>query len=401
MSAASALLAALLLSAGPESQAQLQTLSGKKLVGDLVGLDRQTVILRTADGDVRHPLADVLQIDLPPADPPAKAGYFDVELTDGTVLHCGQVLLKGKMAELVALPDVAVSVPLARVFTILRDAHDPKVRQDWRQFLARRGRLDMVVIRTDGQLNGLDGTFGDGAEAGDGIAFTLAADDRKLTPKLAKVQGLIFSQRPDPAAPPQLCKLTDAAGNVLAAADLVLNDAGLAVTTVAGVRVTYPDAKRLARLDFSKGKLTYLSDLEPTRQTISLATEDDDLYARFVRYRKDANLENGPLRLNGQTHPKGLALHAGSVLAYDIGGDYKEFRVLLGVDEYVETESRVEVVVEGDGRELFRGQVSRKDPPKPLSLDVRGVRELRVGVKAVGLLDLGAQVDLVDAKVSK
>jgi hypothetical protein len=402
MSAASALLAALLLSAGSETQAQLQTLSGKKLAGDLVGLDRQTVILRTADGDVRHPVADLLQVDLPPAaDVPPKGGYTDVELTDGTVLHCGRVLLKAKKAELVVLPDLAVSVPLTQVFTVLRDAHDPKVRQDWQQFLARRGRFDMVVVRADDKLNGLDGTFGDGTEAGDGIAFTLAADERKVTPKLARVQGLIFNQRPDPNAPPALCKVADAAGNVLVAADAVLNDGGLVVTTVSGVRVTYPDAKRLAKLDFSKGKLTYLSDLEPTRQAVSLATEDDDLYARFVRFRKDANLENGPLRLSGQSHPKGLALHAGTVLAYDIGGDYKEFRALLGVDEYVETESRVEVVVEGDGRELFRGQVSRKDPPKPLAVDVRNVRELRVSVKAIGLLDLGAQVDLVDAKVSK
>lgn len=395
MSAATALVTALALSAG----ADLQTLSGKKLTGDLVGLDRQTVILRTADGDVRHPLADVLQIDLPPADPVAKGGHYAVELTDGTVLLCGQVLLKGKSAELVVLPDLPVTVPLSRVFTVLRDAHDPKVRQDWQEFLPRRGRLDMVVVSRDGKLNGLDGTFGDGTPAGDGIAFTTG--DTKVTPKLAKVAGLIFSQRPDPNLPTPLCKITDAAGNVLVAADVVLNADGLAVTTVAGARLTYPDAKRVAKLDFSRGKLTYLSDLEPTRHSVTLGTEDDDLYARFVRYRKDANLENGPLRLAGQAHPKGLALHAGTTLAYDIGGDYKEFRAVLGVDESVETESRVEVLIEGDGRELFRGRLGRADPPKPLALDVRAVRELRVTVRAAGLLDLGAQVDLADAKVSK
>jgi NPCBM/NEW2 domain len=59
------------------------------------------------------------------------------------------------------------------------------------------------------------------------------------------------------------------------------------------------------------------------------------------------------------------------------------------------------VVIAGDGRELFRGQISRKDPPRPLALDVRGVKELRVSVTAAGLIDLGDQVDLVDAKVSK
>jgi len=134
---------------------------------------------------------------------------------------------------------------------------------------------------------------------------------------------------------------------------------------------------------------------------VTLATEDDDLYARFVRYRRDKNLENEPLKLGGRVYPKGIALHAGQQLAFDIGGEYKEFRADLGVDDGVGTESRVEVVIEGDGRELFKGATSRKDGRKPLALDVRGVRELRVTVRAAGLIDLGAQAALGDAKVSK
>ena len=71
------------------------------------------------------------------------------------------------------------------------------------------------------------------------------------------------------------------------------------------------------------------------------------------------------------------------------------------MDDGVETESRVAVIIEGDGRELFRGQTKAKDPPKTLALDVRGVRDLRITVRATGLLDFGAQAALADAKVSK
>jgi len=173
------------------------------------------------------------------------------------------------------------------------------------------------------------------------------------------------------------------------------------VTTVSGARITLPDAKTLAKLDFSRGKLAYLSDLNPTRETMTLATEDDDQYARFARYRKDLNLDNQPIKLSGKQFAKGVALHAGTMLIYPLGGDYKEFRAVLGVDDGVETESRVDVIIEGDGRELFRGQVKAKDPPKPLAVDVRGVRDLRIIVRATGLLDFGAQVALADAKVSK
>jgi hypothetical protein len=126
---------------------------------------------------------------------------------------------------------------------------------------------------------------------------------------------------------------------------VVLNADGLAVTTVAGARVAVKEPKLLARLDFSKGKLAFLSDLTPTRDAVTLATEDDDLYARFIRYRKDLNLDNGAIRLGGKQFPKGVTLHAGTQLTYDVGGDYKELRASLGVDDGVETDSPVEVVI--------------------------------------------------------
>ncbi len=404
MSPTSALLAALVLSAG----ADLQTLSGKKLSGELVGLDKQTLILRTPDGDVRHPVADVLQVELAAAEPWTKGAYYDVELTDGTVLHCAAVVLRGKNAELTVLPDLKVTVPLTTVFTILRDAQDARNRDDWQKFLAKRGRLDMVVVRDGEKLSGLDGTFGNGV--GDGIEFTLSANGQKRAPKLAKVAGFIFTQKADPNAPPALCKVSDAAGNLLAAADLVLNDKGLAVTTVSGARIIYPDATRLAKLDFSKGKLTYLSDLTPVAESVEprvapgLAGETDTLTvndAALFKPIKDKNRNNAPLYFGGVSYAKGLTLHAGTSVSYDIGGDYKELRAVLGVDESVLTESRAEVVFEGDGRELYRTQVSRKDPPRPVAVDVKGVQRLRVTVRSTGLLDLWAQASLADAKVSK
>src|SRR5262249_39635832 len=274
-------------------------------------------------------------MDVGAADSPARGSYCEVELPDGTVPRCGQVKLNGSRADLTVLPDLPASLPLSSVFTILRDAQEPKNRQEWQKFVAKRGQFDKVGVPNGDTIDGLDGTFGPGT--GDGIEFTFTANGEKRNPKLAKVAGLVFAQRSDPNAPPSLCKVSDAAGNLLVAADVVLNGQGLAVTTASGVRVTYPDAQRLADLAFTNGKLRYLSAETPTKEGVTLATEDDAKYARFVRYRRDASLDNGPLRLNGTAHAKGLALHAGTQLAYDIGGDYKEFRTVLGVDESVET----------------------------------------------------------------
>jgi hypothetical protein len=71
------------------------------------------------------------------------------------------------------------------------------------------------------------------------------------------------------------------------------------------------------------------------------------------------------------------------------------------VDDLVGGDSQAVVRIEGDGRELFAGVVSRKDRPRPLNLDIQGVKQLRIVVGSQGLLDLGDHVDLADAKVSK
>src|SRR3954462_10695235 len=102
-----ATLLALALSAG----ADLQTLSGKKVTGDLVGLDRQTIVLRNGDETVRVPVADVLQLDLPTGEPPPKGAHAAVELTDGSVLHCSAVEAKGNAFQLTVIPDLKVAVP--------------------------------------------------------------------------------------------------------------------------------------------------------------------------------------------------------------------------------------------------------------------------------------------------
>src|SRR5205823_2497599 len=147
--------------------------------------------------------------------------------------------------------------------------------------------------------------------------------------------------------------VADLARNLLVAANIAWNENEIAVTTVSGLKIVYPNATRLARLDFSQGKLTYLSDLDPARADTTLSTEDNGNFGQFVRFRRDKNLDNGPLRIEGVAHAKGLSLHAGTSLVYELGGDYALLKGILGVDESVQTESRVEVVIEGNGRQLY------------------------------------------------
>jgi hypothetical protein len=376
-------------------------LSGKKVSGDVVGLDKQTLVLKSADGEIRYPVADILLVGLNPVDQPPAGSFHDLELTDGSVLHCTKLEFKPQSLDVTAAPDIALSVPYTMIATLCKDAHDTKNKFEFQQFTGKRGRYDMVAIRSEGKLNALEGTLGGGVAPGDGIDFTIAGTEQKATPRLSKIAGLVFVTKPNTSAPPPLCRVVDGARNSLVAADIVWNEGGVAVTTVSGLKVAYSDTTRLARLDFSQGKLTYLSDLDPARAETNLATEDNGNFGQFVRFRRDKNLENGPLRIDGATYSKGLALHAGTTLVYELGGEYATFRAVLGVDESVQTESRVEVVIQGNGRELYRGATGRRDAARSLALDIKGLQQIRIEVRPTGLLELGGEVCLADAKVSK
>ena len=372
--------------------AELTTLKGKKVSGDLVSADEKTVVIKTADGNVSTPVPEILAVELnqkPEVKFPEK--YVDVELTDGTLFHCKQFALRGKNIELTVLPEFKLTLPTRNVVYILNDAQDPKLQKEWQNILAERGRTDRFAMRRDDRLDGLEGTFGDADEKGEYIPFVTTSGAKRNIP-IAQLTAMLFNNRLEGNIPKTVCRVVDAHRNNVVAQKVSYSSGKLNVTTVGGVTVEYPTLDPLVRLDYSKDKIVYLSDLRPTREERS----SDELNAVVAR---DISLDNVPIQLEGVVYPKGLVLHSGVDLTFDIGGDYKEFQTVIGVDPTLQTASRVKLVIQGDGRELFSTEVKHKDKPKPLNLDVKKVRQLRIIVTADFLF--GNQVTLADAKVTK
>ena len=60
----------------------------------------------------------------------------------------------------------------------------------------------------------------------------------------------------------------------------------------------------------------------------------------------------------------------------------------------------VQLVISGDGKILFDGEIKGREPPRPLDLDVVGVRDLEILVDfGSDVSDIGDHLDLVDAKL--
>ncbi len=147
-------------------------------------------------------------------------------------------------------------------------------------------------------------------------------------------------------------------------------------------------------LDYSKDKIVYLSDMKPI-------AEEKPFDELAVIYTRDTNLDNQPIELVGVPYAKGMVLHAPLTMSFDLGAKYKEFKAVVGVDTAVQTPSDVRLIFEADGRKLFEMEVKVKDAPKPITLDVKKVRQFTVRVSQISGLPFGNQVTLADAKVTK
>jgi hypothetical protein len=381
---------------------KLRTLAGKMEEGDLVSISDTEITLQGKEGPIKTPLAQALDFTLPYETSLPSENYSDVELTDGSVFHCLQYALKGTKLDCKLANGQSVTLGLAAVASILNDAQNPKIRDEWKAILAKKSNLDQLAVKdAEGKLNIVEGTLGGGDDKGASIEFETGSGAKRRV-NLGRVQAMRFLRTPDQAAAAATCKITDTSRNTWMAAKLTFRNGRFTIVTTVGVSVECPQ-RLVSRVDYSQGKVTYLSDLDPVK-----TTETSNVEA-IEHYRRDRNLDNGPLQLTttvdgraeAQTFAKGLAIHATAEMVYDVGGQYKELKGLVGVDPGVGGDSQVRVVIEGDGRELFAADVRRGHDVHKLDCDVKNVRQLRITVRPVGFLDLGNHVNLADARLVK
>jgi hypothetical protein len=384
--------------------AELRTVSGKSYMGQLVAVTDKLVEFSTSAGDVKVPVADVLDISLQPVKgfaPDTKR--MDIELTDGTILRAKPdgLAVKGPKVEVTLLSGQVIKLEVKDLAYYLKDAQEPALQQKLRELIKKKKRNDRVLtFQIDEKtkkpdLNPLDGTVGDGNEKGERIKFT---DDKGKDSffLLEKIHGIIFF-RPQANRVQTLCKVRDTTGNYLVANKVAVDKAGYKITTVAGAQVEY-DSLSVAKLDYNVDKLNFLSDLEPSKVIEKAAS------GLVVRYRKDKSLDDGPIRIGGKSYTKGLALHAYTELEYDLNNKYTEFTTLIGVDDQVGGDSKAWVTIECDDVKVFSKEISRKTKDyleKPLIIKVKDVATLRIIVSSKNVLDLHDHVTLANPKVSQ
>lgn len=380
--------------------AELRTLKGEVIKGNLVSVSEKEVVVSSDGNKVTTPVDQVMHIKLAEDKPlAADAAYRAVELNDGSVFLVKQFVLKGKRAELPLLGGQTVKVPLSSIANVLIPAQEKEARENWAKRVATKRLSDVAVARAVDKNTGktriasLEGVLGEGDDDGETISITTDSGTRKL--KIGGLYGLIFFRKPDQNAAPVVCRVHDKDQNVVMASSVVSTAAGMTVQTPSGAKVEYPN-DALTLLDYSQGKIVFLSDLTPAK-VIETETGKD-------HWQRDKNLDFGPIVVNGIEYAKGLALHAHTELEYDLKGDYREFRAVIGIDDNVQGFNGVTTLrIEGDGTEIVSLRFDRRDKERHQTVirDVRNVQKLRIIVSSDHLFHLGRHLDLAEARVVK
>jgi hypothetical protein len=395
-------------------QVQVGLLDGQTATGKLVSLDAEHVVIESTDGKRTIDFATVRSIG--PADDKgspnplsrfardsSKPALIWLETIDGSrIPGTGYTVAKGS-AELKLADGEALSLPTKSIRLVEFPADGAPAGgpgAPWVADLKSDLATDLIVVRKREGIDYVEGAAGDVTD--ETVNFNVDGDNVPV--KRAKVAGLVYFHPPDNGDLPEAkCVFEDLAGWRVNAKSVSFADGEFKLEPTFGGTIARPLAA-LKLLDFSAGRMVYLSELAPASTDwtpyVDFGKGNDSL-ARFYRLRQDRGLDGNSIRLAGKSYPKGLAIPGRTSISYKITGKGKRLKAVAGIDDSVREAGSARLVIKGDSKTLYDGKVVGRDEPVDLDLDVSGVKRLNILVDFGEGLDVGNYVDLGDARIVK
>lgn len=186
-------------------------------------------------------------------------------------------------------------------------------------------------------------------------------------------------------------------GSRLALTNAALADRTMKAETLFGLKVEL-QLEAIVALDVFQGKAAYLSDLKPKK------VEQAGFLRAESPWAADRTVAGAPLRLalkeGESTFDKGLGTHPRTVLTYDLGGKYRRFEALVGLDPATGDRGRAKVRVLVDGKEqTLAGGGAVAGTPVAVRVDVAGAKELTLKVDFGPAGGVRADVNWADARL--
>ena len=409
----STFLVAIVILAAPQPAAtgdvEVRLLDGRAVEGAIVELSDERLTLQTSEGRVSFETDKLLGVFSKQAAAvgqavpdtskrPLPVEQTVIDLIDGSTLVADRYTVTDGQPRLAFPGNRTLELPAGVVAAVRLLTTGPATADEWSRLVELPTDSDLLVVGDAQSINYHKGVLLDVTDAI--VQFEL--DGTLLPVKRAKIFGLIYHRAASGETSPAICRITDTTGSRWSARSIAL-DGDLRWTTPSGV-VTGCPLTAIRSIDFSQGKIVYLSDLKPESTEFTPYFGGSDaapLLRRLYALRTDTNLELGPLQLDKQTYRKGLALHSRSEVVYRLPDRFSRFKAIAGIDAAARPHGDVRLVLSGDDRVLFEATVTGTDPPAEIDLDLSGVRRLKILVDFGKNMDVADHLDLCEARVIK
>lgn len=406
---------AVLLMAVSQADVNVKSLDNSVQRGRLAGLTSEEVVIEV-DGEKQTLLLEEL-MGLNPVAMPAEIDAEPaawINLDDGSeVLAKDYTVSQGAVkAGLLGGDELTAKTSAVRWARFKKQSEAQAA--EWAKIVEADAAADLIVIRKDERIDYLEGVVED--ITAETVNFRLDGD---LVPvRREKVEGVVYFHPNRGKQPTPVGVVHDASGSHFNAASLELAENGIKLTTASGAEIVRP-LSAIRQIDFSAGKIAYLSDLQPraVEWTPFFGSNLDEQLVVIYQPRMNSPISNdaargepGQLQLrktneNGvseiHTYSKGIALHSRAEVTWLLPDEFRVLKAIAGIDARYRNLGHVELIITGDGEELFRGEISGQDEPLPLEIDLTGVRRLTVLVDFGKNLDLGDHLNLCNARVVK
>lgn len=399
---------------------QVATLDGNTTTGVLKSLDEDELVIAPGEKpDVPIAVSDVLMVDLQAQKRSASAGLLQVILADGSLIPAQTITASAEevTSNSVALGDV--NIPRDRVRAVALQPVTSEWRPQWDAFLARRNKKDMLIVeKRDGSgLDFLVGIVNSIREPE--VLFLLNGTEIPVPRK--RIVGIVFEEANSPDTNPAGVSVHLVDGSVIRGGEVFLEDSKLCFES-SWEQFLEISVDGIAKIDFSSGRVHYLSDLDPiVEKYFGLEPSGQEWGTQFEEDRTTRTGLSSPwkmsrdrfpnsgrplLSLQGRRFKKGICIFPSARIDYALDARYSSLKALVGIDDDVafnqqstQAPTAVELRIEADGEQIYRTLIRALDQPVPLDLKLDGVNTLSLTVDFGDGSSICDYLDLADAKL--
>ena len=403
---ATILTAVLTLSA---ASVDVETLDGARYDGQLRNLSVENARIQTDAGEKTVPTDRLMSVTFSQnAQASPRRGTLLITLVDGSEIMAKRYEVQDEQAQIFLTEEsTPTNIPTRDISSVRfanesNNLNDPTLNDAWEKLQKDPTHSDRLVVAKGDSLDYHAGTLGDVTDSR--ILFSLDGDPLKV--KRQKVFGITYYHPAGRELPKPHGRLLTTSGSCWTFVSVTLEDDHFNLETPTGLELSLA-VEKVQKINFAVGKIAYLSDMQPESiawtpyLTMQNSTDSNDPKARAALFGPKFNksFQSGPLVLDGEHYPKGLAIHSRSVITYRLNKKYGRLTAMAGIADRVRPRGHVQLIIEADGNVLLDREISGTEEAVPLDLNLTQADRLTITVDFGKQADIADRLILGDAKV--